>query len=530
MEKSSSLQKYFSTIFSDKASGFFLDLNNCDIAEEELNDLESTFQAALSAMEALETGSIANPDEDRQVGHYWLRNPDLAPNPFIKTQIVEALTAINDFSNDILNGNILSPDHSIFTDILLIGIGGSALGPQLIADTLENNAGLKIHFLDNTDPDGIDRTLLRLSESLFQTLVIVISKSGGTAETRNAMLEVQQVFTTHNLDFSKHAVAITGVESQLFQQALNEDWLSTFPMWDWVGGRTSVMSAVGLLPAALMGVDIDSFLSGARAMDELTRSKNMGDNPAALLALAWLIIGKGRGDKDMVILPYKDRMQLFSRYLQQLIMESLGKSHDIDGNLVNQGIAVYGNKGSTDQHAYMQQLRDGVDNFFVTFIEVLRDRIGDSILVDSSNNSGDYLFGFLRGTEAALSQNNRKSLTITIPDLSPQSVGALIALYERAVGFYASLININAYHQPGVEAGKKAAGNVLNIKNRILDILTTVDHCLTIEEIAELLNLPGKENLIYQILRHHAANHSMAIEGSFFDPLTLKIGLPQISH
>src|SRR5204862_397699 len=147
--------------------------------------------------------------------------------------------------------------------------------------------------------------------------------------------------------------------------------------------------------------------------------------------------GNGKGVKDMVILPYKDRLELFSRYLQQLIMESIGKELDLDGNVVHQGIAVYGNKGSTDQHAYVQQLRDGLNNFFVTFIEVLRDRRAASLAVESGVTSGDYLAGFFLGTRQALYESDRESITLTIGEVSPFSVGLLIALFERAVGFYA---------------------------------------------------------------------------------------------
>ena len=142
-------------------------------------------------------------------------------------------------------------------------------------------------------------------------------------------------------------------------------------MWDWVGGRTSETAAVGLLPAALQGFDIDLLLQGASEMDQLTRSENTLRNPAMMLALAWFHLTDGKGSKDMVILPYKDRLELFAKYLQQLIMESLGKEKNLSGEVVNQGIAVYGNKGSTDQHAYVQQLREGIPNFFATFIEVL---------------------------------------------------------------------------------------------------------------------------------------------------------------
>ncbi|GAU34401.1 hypothetical protein TSUD_217410 [Trifolium subterraneum] len=196
------------------------------------------------------------------------------------------------------------------------------------------------------------------------------------------------------------------------------------------------------------------------------------NNPAALLALCWYWATDGVGSKDMVILPYKDSLLLFSRYLQQLVMESLGKEYDLDGNRVNQGISVYGNKGSTDQHAYIQQLREGVHNFFATFIEVLRDRPpGHDWELEPGVTSGDYLFGMLQGTRSALYSNDRESITVTVQEVTPRSVGALVALYERAVGIYASLVNINAYHQPGVEAGKKAAGEVLALQKRVLAVL-----------------------------------------------------------
>src|SRR6266571_6719768 len=146
-----------------------------------------------------------------------------------------------------------------------------------------------------------------------------------------------------------------------------------------------------------------------------------------LLALMWYYAGNGKGEKDMVILPYKDRLTLFSKYLQQLVMESLGKGKDLDGKIVHQGIAVYGNKGSTDQHAYVQQLRDGVLNFFVTFIEVQKDRHEPGIEVEKGVTSGDYLQGFLRGTRSALYESGRESITISIPEVNAFNLGMLIA-------------------------------------------------------------------------------------------------------
>ncbi len=237
-------------------------------------------------------------------------------------------------------------------------------------------------------------------------------------------------------------------------------------------------------------------------MDDRTRSTNVSDNAAMKLALAWYHAGNGKGEKDMVVLPYKDSLVLFSKYLQQLVMESLGKELDLDGKVVNQGIAVYGNKGSTDQHAYVQQLRDGVANFFATFIEVRKGRDGESVEVDTNTTAADYLQGFMRGTRTALYQSGRKSITISIEEVTPQTVGALIALFERAVSFYALLVNINAYHQPGVEAGKKAAGIFLDLLQQVKGALT--DSAQTAEQIASSINADPED--VFHCLTHLSSN------------------------
>jgi glucose-6-phosphate isomerase len=227
----------------------------------------------------------------------------------------------------------------------------------------------------------------------------------------------------------------------------------------------------------------------------------------------WHHAGEGRGKKDMVILPYKDRLMLFSKYLQQLVMESLGKEKDLSGKVVNQGIAVYGNKGSTDQHAYVQQLREGVNNFFVTFIEVLTDRAGRSMEVEKGATSGDYLVGFLLGTRRALHEKDRESITVTVRDVSPRTIGSLIALYERAVGFYGSLVNVNAYHQPGVEAGKKAAAAVLDLQAAILAALGKGGE-KTADELAKELGAADEAETIFKVCEHLAANPDHGVRRS----------------
>ncbi len=454
--------------------GISLDLSLMGLPAGQLEACAPLVERAFADMGALEAGKIANPDENRMVGHYWLRDASLAPTPELQGAITAPLIALKAFAEQVHNGGVRPPGGGRFEQLLVIGIGGSALGPQLVADALGHTARLPVHFLDNTDPEGIDHALARLDRiGLGKTLVIVISKSGGTPETRNGMLETRAAYKQAGLHFGSHAVAVTGSGSKLDQYAEKHRFITRFPMEDWVGGRTSLFSTVGLVPAALQGIDIEAMLAGAAAMDAETRKT--GDpaaNAALRLALAWHHATGGRGERDMVVLPYKDSLALFPKYLQQLVMESLGKALDLDGKTVHQGITVYGNKGSTDQHAYVQQLRDGVDNFFATFVEVRKGRSKPGIEVEPGVTSADYLQGFLRGTRKALHESGRRSLTISIPEVGPFQLGMLIALFERAVSFYASLVNINAYHQPGVEAGKKAAGLFLDLLNHVRGRLT----------------------------------------------------------
>ncbi|MGQ9917029.1 MAG: glucose-6-phosphate isomerase [Bryobacteraceae bacterium] len=490
-------KRYLEYLVTVPQVGLSLDVSRMNFSGAWLDSMEPAMQRAYAAMEALERGAVANPDENRMVGHYWLRAPHLAPSADLRIAIESVRNRVREFAARI-------HEVSAFTDVLSIGIGGSALGPMLLSDALGHprHDRMRLHFFDNTDPDGIERVLAALEGRLDRTLVLVISKSGGTPETHNGMKLAEAAFARAGVAFGSRAVAVTMPGSRLDAYARENGWLDRFPMFDFVGGRTSVMSAVGLLPAALQGLDTDALLAGAAAMDEATRVPLTRQNPASLLALMWHYATGGKGRRDMVILPYKDRLLLFARYLQQLIMESLGKQFDLDGRVVEQGITVYGNKGSTDQHAYVQQLREGVNNFFVTFIRVLEDG-GDPLELEPGVRAGDYLDGFLLGTREALTGNGRESILITIPRVDARSLGALIALYERATGFYASLVHINAYHQPGVEAGKKAAAALLDLQKRILAVLGPLPK--SVDQIAAETGADSEEAVAH-ILEHLAAN------------------------
>jgi glucose-6-phosphate isomerase len=506
-------QRYQRCLSRIPSVGLTLDISRMGFAAGSLDGLDLPLVAAFREMDALEQGAIANPDENRMVGHYWLRNPDMAPTKEIAAEIRKTIADVNAFAAGVHGGEIRPPAAPKYTGVLCVGIGGSALGPMFVADALGDSATdrMHMHFIDNTDPDGIARTLRLLSGRLPETLCLVASKSGGTPETRNGMLLVAEAYTAAGLNFTKQAVAITMSGSKMDKIATAGNWLTRFPMYDWVGGRTSELSAVGLLPAALQGLDIKGLLEGAKFCDEATRDRDLKRNPAAVMALMWHHATGGKGQKDMVVLPYKDRLLLFSRYLQQLVMESIGKQFDLKGNRVEQGLTVYGNKGSTDQHAYVQQLREGVPNFFAVFIRVLEDG-GSATEVDPGVTAGDYLHGFLLGTRAALFENGRESMTITIPRVDARTVGALIALFERAVGLYAGLVGINAYHQPGVEAGKKAAAAVLALQAKVVGAMNEAPQ--SAEEIAAVAGVTDSVESVFLLLEHLAANGRARIDGT----------------
>ncbi len=482
-----------SPLFSPAGTGITLDLDCMDALEV---PGRQRLDEALRAMAQLEAGALANLDEKRQVGHYWLRDPDLAPTDTQAESIREAVERCESTARALLRR--FQP-----TAVLHLGIGGSALGPRLLLEALGDtrpDTGVparSYRVLDNTDPNGFCGHLATVD--LERSLVVVVSKSGGTVETRNALLTVRRAFDEAGVAFAARALAVTGDGSELHRLATREGWAAVLPLWDYVGGRTSVTGPVGLLPAALLGISGRELLEGASAMDAATRLP-VDDNPAACLAAVWLAAQEDR-PRAMVVLPYADRLQSLARYLQQLIMESVGKKRDRAGNVVRHGLTVYGNKGSTDQHAFVQQLRDGPDDFFCTFVQVLCPGAADPVL-ENGVTAGDALAGFLEGTRQALEQDGKRTLTIAVDRVNPRSLGALIALFERAVGIYAELVNINAYHQPGVEAGKKAAARVLDAQRALVAVLGDVPE--SADSIADKAGV-GDPGLAWRILRRLAA-------------------------
>lgn len=410
------------TILRDPTTGITVDLHYAPVTGD--------IGPALAGMAALESGALANADEGRMVGHYWLRSPELSPTAEIRAGIEQTLE------------QILAFDAGDIDTVLQIGVGGSALGPELLHDALCTPDSRRFELIDTVDPEAIAATLERLNPA--STLVIVASKSGSTVETCVATDLTEAHFEAADVSFADHAVAVTIAGSALAVRA--KAWKAVFPMFDWVGGRTSVCSAVGLLPMHLLGIDIRAFLQGAAAMDRWNRNP-LPDNPAASLALLWTA-----PDSDsLCVIPYANRLRHLTRYLQQLIMESLGKAQDRTGQNIHSGLTVFGNKGSADQHAIVQQLRDGPAGVQVHLIDAAATRSTTML------QAADVQFALQSGTADALAEVGRPVVTISLPRVDAAAVGGLIALYERAVGLAAELLDINAYNQPGVEAGKRAA-------------------------------------------------------------------------
>ena len=479
--------------------GFFLDLSGFYDGPEGLLIEQEAIDGALSSMASLVNGDIANPSEGRMVGHYWLRDPERAPDAEISAAIVESWKDLENFMTKV---------GDRFRHVVWAGTGGSSLGPQLIARAHRfQPGGRRIDFLDNCDPETYERVLAHVE--LSDTLFVIVSKSGRTSETMSALSFIEAECVKRGIDLSERIVALTTPNSALHQKAQNERWLATFPIWEWVGGRTSIFSSVGLLPLMLLGGDHRAFLEGAKLVDTWTYQSPLEENPALTLA-ASLSDSVDCGWPNLAILPYNDRLELLGRYLQQLIMESIGKEVAIDGESDGKGLTVYGNKGTTDQHAFVQQLREGSDDAVVGFVEVLCDDVTNfhsQLSVDTS----DSLSAFLAGTRKALMDVDRYCFTLTLERLDEASLGGLIAFWERVVGFLGALWELNPYDQPGVEAGKIAAKDVLRLQAHLLTAIESGD-ALTAHGWA--MKLEEDEALCFHILRRLAYTGRVSCEGT----------------
>jgi glucose-6-phosphate isomerase len=338
-------------------------------------------------------------------------------------------------------------------NLLLLGIGGSALGAMALHSALCHDQAPSFFVLDNIDPNTVQEILgqiLKSDPSLSQTVVAIISKSGETAEIAALSMVVES--TLSNATF----VAITGKEGSLREHAIEKGW-ATLDVPTGVGGRFSVLSPVGLFPAAMCGIDVQSLLDGAASMDD--RCMQLQDNPAATLA-SGLVAALHGGQDIHVMMPYCDRLMPFAQWYVQLWAESLGKI-GTDGTRI--GPTPIAARGTTDQHSTLQLWKEGPANKVIGFINVASqpnvllgdEPIGPSTQWLCGQTLEDLFHAEETATHEVVKEAGQSTWILTLPELNAHSVGQLIALWQDTVAIAGRLLKVNPYDQPGVEIGKQ---------------------------------------------------------------------------
>lgn len=360
-----------------------------------------------------------------------------------------------------------------FDNILVLGIGGSALGGLAVTEALlkpywnlltsEQRNGLpRIFFLDNIDPDSINGLLNILD--LKKTLVNVITKSGSTAETMSQYMIVKNILERElEDDYRKNIVVTTDKNVGILRQLADQEGYKTFVIPDDVGGRFSVFSAVGLLPFALVGIDIDELTNGIKDMDLALKNTDIHKNIAAQNALIHYLMDTKKGKNISVMMPYSSRLRYVSDWYAQLWAESLGKEFDNEGNKVNVGPTPVKALGATDQHSQIQLYNEGPNNKLITFIRVdnfdttleipkIFEYTGIGYLGGKTIN--DLINAEADSTRVALSDYSRPTITISMDRINPYNLAQLLYMYEVQTAIAGELYHINTFNQPGVEQAK----------------------------------------------------------------------------
>ena len=360
-----------------------------------------------------------------------------------------------------------------FDNILVLGIGGSALGGLAVTEALlkpywnlltkeERNNFPRIFFLDNIDPDSINGLLSILD--LKKTLVNVITKSGSTAETMAQYMVLKDLLEKElGDDYRKNIVVTTDKNVGILKQLADQEGYKTFIIPDDVGGRFSVFSAVGLLPMALVGLDIDEIINGIKDMDLALKNIDIHQNIAAQNALIHYLMDTKKGKKLSVMMPYSSRLKYVSDWYVQLWAESLGKEYDRNGNKVNVGPTPIKSVGATDQHSQIQLYNEGPNDKLINFIRVKEfdtvleipkifeytgiGYLGGKTINDLINAEAD-------ATKVTLSDHSRPTVTITLPKINGYYMGQLLYMLEVQTAIAGELYNIDTFNQPGVEQAK----------------------------------------------------------------------------
>ncbi len=437
-------------------------------------------------------GDAINATEKRAVLHTALRSPEskkiVLNGENITAEVFEVKQKIEDFTNEIVLGKRKGFTGKVFTDVVNIGIGGSDLGPAMVVEAMQFYKNhLNIHFVSNIDGDHVQETIKKLNPET--TLFVIVSKTFTTQETLTNSETIRKWFLMHakQEDVAKHFVAVSTNIKNVTQFGIDE--ANIFPMWDWVGGRFSLWSAVGLSISLSLGYDnFDKLLKGANEMDNHFKTADFDKNIPVILALLSIWYNNFFGAESEALIPYTQYLQKLAPYLQQGIMESNGKSVDRDGNKVGYqtGTIIWGEPGTNSQHAFFQLIHQGTKLIPTDFIGFVMPLYGDQ------DHHDKLMSNFFAQTEALLNgktptqvqtefdkqglsatdakfllpfkvfAGNKPTNTLLIKKLTPETLGSLIALYEHKIFVQGVIWNIFSYDQWGVELGKQLANSILD--------------------------------------------------------------------
>ena len=480
--------------FNIKWNDFLIDYSKNIIKENTIELLLSLANETnlKDAIDKYFAGDVINLTENRSVLHTALRakadDTIKVEGVNVMPEIFEVKRKMKSFTNDIINGNRKGYTGKAFTDVVNIGIGGSDLGPAMIVEALQFYSNhLNVHFVSNVDGDHVQEILKHINPET--TLFVIVSKTFTTQETLTNSETIRKWFLKKAMpaDVAKHFVAVSTNIEKTIVFGIDQD--NIFPMWDWVGGRFSLWSAVGLTIALAVGFDnFDEMLNGANEMDDHFKTAELDQNIPVIIALLSVWYNNFFGAESEALIPYTQYLQKLAPYLQQGIMESNGKSVGRDGFPVNYqtGTIIWGEPGTNSQHAFFQLLHQGTKLIPTDFIGFVKPLYGDV------EHHEKLMSNFFAQTEALLNgkteeqvksefadsgmqsdkaefllpfkvfAGNKPTNTILIEKLTPNTLGALVAMYEHKIFVQGVIWNIFSYDQWGVELGKQLATKILN--------------------------------------------------------------------
>ncbi len=516
MKKEEYVERFFGGYrFFDDPSGFLLNLSGATDFDLErvLARERRSVHRALAFIRDIESGKIVNVSERRRVDHFNLRKGRGLKQSLAQwRRIARAIERIT-------SGEVRAPGRKRYADVILNGIGGSFLGPLMMVIAhhgsdynFASTLPVRMHFVNNTDPESFRLLMDKIDPRT--SIMVNISKSGGTAETAGNMEAFNNILEKRKLSIGQHNITVTTPGSPFDIYSRRNRFLHVFHMNVETGGRTSVGSPVGMVPAAFAGLDFAEFLRGQSWMDGLTRRTHPRRNPAMLLALLINDLIQREGHKNQIFLGYSDALKEAAHYFQQLFMESLGKRLSRHGRLMRRptGLTIFGGVGTGEQHAFMQQVQEGIRDCFVHFAS-FRKRTVDYANTKAGSMGRQFL-GFVEGTQQALLENGRGFVSLVFEEQNEFNMGMLVALEERVVALLGGLWGINPFDQPGVQAGKLSADRHNAISAEVMAWLRKHRQFKgSALQMTRLLgrptsDAPGVESVLLDAVSNHSVRHA----------------------